>query len=132
MDMKCDAVRFLKTRNWDGTDSRFLVIPADKLAERCFEAWDDIDDEGFAGNVLPADLQDRYDETFNRTWECEDRMADMAWNSFVDALRARLGHMDMEQLADWFVQLNDPVTIRQVLYLRDGDLFLDAECTMPY
>lgn len=126
--MTPEAIRFIRKRKWEDTDGRILDIPWDEIVNACFAAWQDIQDETFAGNVLPdAKLRGRYFDLLGR----EDT-TQSEWDAFNDAVRDNVEAMDYEQLADWYVQMHDPNTIETVLYLHDGIEYLDEECTMPW
>ena len=122
-----EAIRFIKDRKWPGTDSRILDIPWDEIVNDCIGAWQNIADPTFSGNVLPDALRKGYLALLgneNTTQEEAD--------AFTDELRDYVGDMSYSQLADWYVQLNDPNTIRTVLYLHDGIEYVDEKCTMPW
>lgn len=126
--MTPEAIRFIRKRKWEDTDGRILDIPWDEIVNACFAAWQDIQDETFAGNVLPdAKLRGRYFDLLGR----EDTTQSEC-DAFNDAVRDHVEAMDYEQLADWYVQMHDPNTIETVLYLHDGIEYLDEECTMPW
>lgn len=126
--MTPEAIRFIRKRKWENIDSRIIDIPWDEIINACFAAWQDIQDETFAGNVLPdAKLRGRYFDLLGR----EDT-TQSEWDAFNDAVRDHVEAMDYEQLADWYVQMHDPNTIETVLYLHDGIEYLDEECTMPW
>lgn len=126
--MTPEAIRFIRERKWANADSRILDIPWDEIVNACFAAWQDIQDETFAGNVLPdVKLRGRYFDLLGREDTTQDE-----WDTLNDAVRDHVEAMDYEQLADWYVQMHDPNTIETVLYLHDGIEYVDEECTMPW
>jgi len=126
--MTPEAIRFIRKRKWEDTDGRILDIPWDEIVNACFAAWQDIQDETFAGNVLPdAKLRGRYFDLLGREDTTQDE-----WDTFNDAVRDHVEAMDYGQLADWYVQMHDPNTIVIVLYLHDGIEYLEEECAMPW
>ncbi len=59
----------------------------------------------------------------------DDDQAD--WDAFIDDLWQTADDMGLEGLADWFVELNDPTTIKARYWIHDGIEYLDAAHTMP-
>lgn len=51
--MKARDVSFFKRNAWKGTYSSILTIPVEALADKCFNAWLDIEDTNFAEVTLP-------------------------------------------------------------------------------
>ena len=127
MENQPEVIRFIKDRKWPGTDSRILDIPWDEIVNACIGAWQDLEDQVFSGNVLPDALRKQYFSLIGNEDATQEE-----WDAFSDMLRDRVGDMSYSQLADWYAQLNDPNTIRTVLYLHDGIEYVDEECTTPW
>ena len=84
-------------------------------------------DARFSGDVLPGErLRERYFSLIDR-----DDTTPEEWGKFMDTLWNVVDAMDLGQQADWFVELNDPVTIKGYYWLHDGIEYLDAAHTMP-
>ena len=122
-----DTIAFVKDRNWPGTDSRIYEIPSADLSTVCVDEWASLTDGQFSGYVLPdKGLRERYFALYERE---DDDQAD--WNTFIDDLWQTADGMGPEALADWFVELNDPVAIKARYWVLDGVEYLDAAHTMP-
>lgn len=122
-----DTIIFVKDRNWPGTDSRIYEIPSADLGTVCVAEWASLADGQFSGDVLPdKGLRERYFTLYERE---DDDQAD--WNAFIDDLWQTADDMGLEELADWFVALNDPTTIKARYWVLDGVEYLDAAHTMP-
>lgn len=123
-----DTVVFVKTHNWTGTYSHTLEMPVDRLAAACVNDWSTLDDVRFAGYVLPERLQDRYFGLLER----DDDPPQAAWDAFMDDLWDAVRAMGLEEQADWFIELHDPVTIRTHYWMHDGIEYWDAAHTLPW
>lgn len=122
-----DTIIFVKDRNWPGTDSRIYEISTADLSTVCVADWSSLTDGQFSGDVLPdKGLRERYFTLYERE---DDDQAD--WNAFIDDLWQTADGMGLEELADWFVELNDPTTIKARYWVLDGVEYLDAAHTMP-
>ena len=122
-----DTIAFVKDRNWPGTDSRIYEIPSADLSTVCVDEWASLTDGQFSGDVLPdKGLRERYFALYERE---DDDQAD--WDAFIDDLWQTADGMGLEALADWFVELNDPTTIKARYWVLDGVEYLDAAHTMP-
>lgn len=122
-----DTIIFVKDRNWPGTDSRIYEIPSADLGSVCVTEWASLTDGQFSGDVLPdKGLRERYFTLYERE---DDDQAD--WNTFIDDLWQAADGMGPEALADWFIEMNDPTTIKARYWVLDGVEYLDAAHTMP-
>ena len=112
---KAVEVSFLKKTKWTGTATRMLTFPVVELADRCLNAWLDITDEGFSHAILPsAQLAER----FSTLMESD---ADQAvWDEFYKAVGEEFSRLSVDELAAFFIDLNDPSTIEAVLW-SDGE-----------
>ena len=122
-----DTIILIKDRNWVGTDSHTLEIPVDRLATTALQDWSGLDDDRFAGQVLPEPLRGRY----FRLLEQDDDPPVAAWDALVDDIWETVRSMGLEEQADWFVELHDPVTIKARYWVHDGVDYLDAAHTVP-
>lgn len=122
-----DTVRFVRDRKWPNTDSHILDIPVVRLATTILQDWSGLDDDRFAGHVLPEPLQSRYFALL----EQDDDPPMAVWDAFVDDVWNTVRAMGLEEQADWFVELHDPVTIKARYWVRDDVEYLDAAHTMP-
>lgn len=122
-----DTIIFVKDRDWPGTDSRVYEIQVSNLVAICVSCWVLLEDGRFSGDVLPdKGLRERYFTLYERE---DDDQAD--WNAFIDDLWQTADDMGLEELADWFVELNDPTTIKARYWVHDGVEYLDAAHTLP-
>lgn len=122
-----DTIIFVKDRNWPGTDSSIYKIPSADLGLVCVAEWASLTDGQFSGDVLPdKGLRERYFTLYERE---DDDQAD--WNAFIDDLWQTADGMGLEELADWFAEMNDPITIKACYWVHDGVEYLDTEHTMP-
>lgn len=122
-----DTIIFVKDRNWPGTDSRIYEIPSADLGSVCVTEWTSLTDGQFSGDVLPdKGLRERYFTLYERE---DDDQVD--WNTFIDDLWQAADGMGPEALADWFIEMNDPTTIKARYWVLDGVEYLDAAHTMP-
>lgn len=122
-----DTIIFVKDRDWPGTDSRVYEIQVSNLVAICVSCWVLLEDGQFSGDVLPdKGLRERYFTLYERE---DDDQAD--WNAFIDDLWQTADDMGLEELADWFVELNDPTTIKGHYWVHDGVEYLDAAHTLP-
>lgn len=128
MENQPEAIRFIKDRKWPGTNSCILDIPSDRLATVAVGDWSTLNDSQFSGNVLPKSLQANYFKLLKQ----DDDPPQTAWDAFMDDLWNVIDGMGLTELAEWLVNMNDPNTIRTVLYLRDGIEYVDEECTTPW
>ncbi len=122
-----DTIIFVKDRNWPGTNSRIYEISSADLGRKAMTSWSRIEDMQAAGYSLPGEaLQNRYFALSNR-----DDATQAEWDEFIDALWNVVHSMTSEALADWFIQLNDPVTVKAHCWVHDGVEYLDAAHTLP-
>ena len=107
--MNADTIRFVRDRPWYPLDEGHVYeIPVTRLAAICMDYWSMLADARFSGDVLPGErLRERYFGLIDR-----DDTTPKEWDKFMDALWNVVDAMDLEQQADWFVELNDPATIR--------------------
>lgn len=126
--MNADTIRFARDRPWYPLDETHVYeIPVTRLAAICVDCWLTLADARFSGDVLPGErLRERYFGLIDR-----DDTTPKEWDKFMDALWNVVDAMDLEQQADWFVELNDPATIRARYWIHDGVEYLDAAHTMP-
>lgn len=120
-----DTVAFVKDLGWPGTDSRVYEIHVSNLVAMCVSCWVLLEDGRFSGDVLPDEgLRERYFAL------CERVNAGQA-KAFIDDLWQTADGMGLEELADWFAEMNDPTTITARYWTHDGIEYLDAAHTMP-
>lgn len=126
--MNADTIRFVRDRPWYPLDETHVYeIPVTRLAAICMDCWSMLADARFSGDVLPGErLRERYFSLIDR-----DDTTPEEWGKFMDTLWNVVDAMDLEQQADWFVELNDPVTIKGYYWLHDGIEYLDAAHAMP-
>lgn len=126
--MNADTIRFVRDRPWYPLDETHVYeIPVTRLAAICVDCWSMLADARFSGDVLPGErLRERYFGLIDR-----DDTTPEEWGKFMDTLWNVVDAMDLGQQADWFVELNDPVTIKGYYWLHDGIEYLDAAHTMP-
>lgn len=124
---KAVEVSFLKKTKWTGTATRMLTFPVVELADRCLNAWLDITDEGFSHAILPsAQLAER----FSTLMESD---ADQAvWDEFYKAVGEEFSRLSVDELAAFFIDLNDPSTIVSVLWSDGEHEFVDSGCEYRY
>lgn len=121
-----DTVAFVKDRSWPGI-GRVYEIRVSALVAICVSRWSLLADGWFSGDVLPDEgLRERYFALYERE---DASQAD--WDAFIDDLWRAADDMGLEELADWFVEMNDPVTIKACYWIHDGVEYLDAAHTMP-
>lgn len=122
-----DTIIFVKDRNWPGANSHIYEIPSADLGVKAMTSWSRIEDMQAAGYSLPGEaLQNRYFALSKR-----DDATQAEWDEFIDALWNVVHSMTPEALADWFIQLNDPVTVKAHYWVHDGVEYLDAAHTLP-
>ena len=122
-----DTIIFVKDRNWPGINSHIYEIPSADLGVKAMTSWSRIEDMQVAGYSLPGEaLQNRYFALSKR-----DDATQAEWDEFIDALWNVVHSMPPEALADWFIQLNDPVTVKAHCWVHDGVEYLDAAHTLP-
>lgn len=122
-----DTIIFVKDRNWPGINSHIYEIPSADLGVKAMTSWSRIEDMQVAGYSLPGEaLQNRYFALSKR-----DDATQAEWDAFIDALWDAVHSMTPEVLADWFIQLNDPVTVKAHCWIHDGTEYLDAAHTIP-
>lgn len=122
-----DTIIFVKDRNWPGANSHIYEIPSADLGVKAMTSWSRIEDMQAAGYSLPGEaLQNRYFALSKRDDATQDE-----WDEFIDALWNVVHSMTPEALADWFIQLNDPVTVKAHYWVHDGVEYLDAAHTLP-
>lgn len=81
------------------------------------------------GNVIDDEtLRGRYFELCNRE---DDEAVQKEWGRFCDDLWAYVDGMGLERQATWFIELNDPITIKGHYWVHDGVEYLDAAHTLP-
>lgn len=120
-----DTIIFVKDRNWPGTDSRIYEISSADLGLVCVADWSSLTDGRFSGDVLPDEgLRERYFAL------CERGNVSQA-KAFIDDLWQTADGMGLEELADWFAEMNDPTTIKACYWVHDGVEYLDAAHTLP-
>lgn len=122
-----DTVAFVKDCGWPGTDSRVYEIRVSNLGAICVSCWMLLEDGRFSGDVLPDEgLRERYFTL------CEHEDASQAdWDALIGDLWRTADGMGLEELADWFAEMNDPTTITARYWTHDGVEYLDAAHTMP-
>lgn len=124
---KAVEVSFLKKTKWTGTATRMLTFPVVELDDRCLNAWLDITDEGFSHAILPsAQLAER----FSTLMESDADQA--AWDEFYKAVGEEFSRLSVDELAAFFIELNDPSTIVSVLWSDGEHEFLDSGCEYRY
>lgn len=122
-----DTVAFVKDLGWPGTDSRVYEIHVSNLVAMCVSCWVLLEDGRFSGDVLPDEgLRERYFALYERE---DASQADC--DAFIDDLWRAADDMGLEELADWFAEMNDPATITARYWTHDGIEYLDAAHTMP-
>lgn len=67
--------------------------------------------DGGAGDYLPDETLRREYETLAARQETEDDDLQPEWEALWDRIRTHAAAMDMERLARWYRELNDPATI---------------------
>lgn len=122
-----DTVEFVKDRKWPNTDSRILEIPVAGLGNVAVQDWSMLDDDRFAGYLLPEPLRDRYFGLL----EQDDDPPETAWDAFMDDLWEAVNAMGPEEQANWFGEIHDPATIKACYWVHDGIEYLNAAHTMP-
>jgi hypothetical protein len=124
---KAVEVSFLKKTKWTGTATRMLTFPVGELADRCLNAWLDITDEGFSHAILPST---QLAERFSTLMESDADQA--AWDEFYKAVGEEFSRLSADELAAFFIDLNDPSTIEAVLWSDGEHEFLDSGCECRY
>ena len=124
---KAVEVSFLKNQKWTGTATRMLTFPVGELADRCLNAWLDITDEGFSHAILPSA---QLAEQFSTLMESDANQA--AWDEFYKAVGEEFSRLSADELAAFFIDLNDPSTIEAVLWSDGEHEFLDSGCECRY
>lgn len=92
-----------------------LTFPVGELADRCLNAWLDITDEGFSHAILPST---QLAERFSTLMESDADQT--AWDEFYKAVGEEFSRLSADELAAFFIDLNDPSTIEAVLW-SDGE-----------
>ena len=123
-----NTVRFVRTKSWYPLgEGHILELPVSDLGVKAMTSWSRIEDVQAAGYSLPGEaLQNRYFALSNR-----DDATQAEWYEFMDNLWDVVHSMTPEVLADWFIQLNDPVTVTARYWVHDGVEYLDAAHTLP-
>lgn len=124
---KAVEVSFLKKTKWTGTATRMLTFPVGELADRCLNAWLDITDESFSHAILPST---QLAERFSALMESDADQA--AWDEFYKAVGEEFSRLSVDELAAFFIELNDPSTIVSVLWGDGEHEFLDSGCEYRY
>ena len=120
-------VSFLKKTKWTGTNTRMLTFPISELVDRCVNAWLDISDESFARATLPTkQLSDQFSKL------TESDAGQTAWDGFYEAVRGEFSRLSADELAAYFIDLNDSATIETVLWSDGENEFLDSGCEYRY
>lgn len=129
MEHKTNAVEvsFLKKTKWTGTSTRTLTFPVGELADRCLNAWLDITDESFSHTTLPST---QLAERFSTLMESDADQA--AWDEFYKAVGEEFSRLSVDELAAYFIELNDPSTIVSVLWSDGEHEFVDSGCECRY
>lgn len=130
IENSADAIRFVRDRPWYPLDeSHVYEVPVSALGTICMACWSTLEDTRFAGNVIDDEtLRGRYFELCKRE---DDEAVQKEWDRFSDDLWAYVDAMGLEQQATWFIELNDPITIKGHYWVHDGVEYLDATHTMP-
>lgn len=124
---KAVEVSFLKKTKWTGTTTRTLTFPVSELADRCLNAWLDITDESFSHATLPST---QLAERFSALMESDADQA--AWDEFYKTVGEEFSRLSVDELAAFFIELNDPSTIVSVLWSDGEHEFLDSGCEYRY
>lgn len=124
---KAVEVSFLKKTKWTGTATRMLTFPVGELADRCLNAWLDITDEGFSHAIPPST---QLAERFSTLMESDADQA--AWDEFYKTVGEEFSRLSVDELAAFFIDLNDPSTIVSVLWSDGEHEFLDSGCEYRY
>ena len=120
-------VSFLKKTKWTGTNTRMLTFPISELVDRCVNAWLDISDESFARATLPTkQLSDQFSTL------TESDAGQTVWDGFYEAVRGEFSRLSADELAAYFIDLNDSATIVTVLWSDGENEFLDSGCEYRY
>lgn len=129
MEHKTNAVEvsFLKKTKWTGTTTRMLTFPVGELADRCLNTWLDITDESFSHATLPST---QLAERFSTLVESDADQA--AWDEFYKAVGEEFSRLSADELAAFFIDLNDPSTIVSVLWSDGEHEFVDSGCEYRY
>lgn len=104
-----------------------LTFPVGELADRRLNAWLDITDEGFSHAILPST---QLAERFSTLMESDADQA--AWDEFYKAVGEEFSRLSADELAAFFIDLNDPSTIEAVLWSDGEHEFLDSGCECRY
>lgn len=121
-----DTVAFVKDLGWPGTDSRVYEIHVSNLVAMCVSCWVLLEDGQLSGDMLPNEgLRERYFALYEHGGEQAD------CDAFIDDLWQTADGMGLEELADWFAEMNNPTTITARYWTHDGIEYLDAAHTMP-
>lgn len=118
---KAVEVSFLKKTKWTGTTTRTLTFPVNELADRCLNAWLDITDESLSHSTLPST---QLAERFSTLMESGADQA--AWDEFHKAVNEEFSRLSTDELAAYFIDLNDPSTIESVLWSDGEHEFLNS------
>ena len=124
-----EYVEFVKSSNWENTDSHLRVIAANDLARACVDSWMSAqDDTNFSHATLPTDeLKEKYSRMIDDAVDSQT-----AWDKFYDEVHKAVDKMSHVKLVEYFITLNDPATIKAVHYKRGDSLYFDPECTDAY
>lgn len=130
IENSADTIRFVRDRPWYPLFvSHVYEVPVSALGTICMACWSMLEDTRFSGNVIDDEtLRGRYFELCNRE---DDEAAQKEWDRFGDDLWAYVDAMGLERQATWFIELNDPATIKARYWVHDGVEYLDAAHTMP-
>ena len=118
----------------EAANERELVFPLSELPARCLQAWNDIADNDLASAVLPDDpdgqgwaspreqfanlLEKSGKGWYDKMSAALDGERSAAWleqhdwDVFLEELERIEEHMVQDELIEWFVEMNDPASIR--------------------
>ena len=115
--MKARDVSFFKRNAWKGTYSSILTIPVEALADKCFNAWLDIEDTNFAEVTLP---DKKLAERFHELVDSDAEQAE--WDRFYGSVDKAFSAMPVDELA----------SIRRVLWGYGDKWYLDSDCEYEF
>ena len=119
---RCVSIVFRSRRLASG--SYLMTVPVEQLVRLCVDSWLDLEDPVFAECVLPDDLGREYARLGEDATQAD-------WDGFYELLDKAARTLDVERLAHWYVELNDPCTFTRVTYEdAQGVEWLDAACTL--
>ena len=118
----------------EAANERELVFPLSELPARCLQAWNDIADNDLVSAVLPDDpdgqgwaspreqfanlLEKSGKGWYDKMSAALDGERSAAWleqhdwDVFLEELERIEEHMVQDELIEWFVEMNDPASIR--------------------